>query len=220
MKSVRLLIFDLDGTIADTLEDITASVNFALTRLGRPPVPRDAVRRFVGDGLDALLSRALGDRVESLADARGIYIVHHSRHQGDRSRLYPGVAETLYFYRSIPLALISNKTMDFVQPLLDRLGIGTTFRMVIGADSGLPLKPAPDAVLRILQDLQVPAEQAAMVGDGTTDVRAGRAAGITTCAVTYGYRSEEELRQAGPDHLVHAITDIRELFRPETTATA
>jgi phosphoglycolate phosphatase len=214
MKPVRLLIFDLDGTIADTLEDITASLNFALTKLGRPPVPLASVRRFVGDGLDALLLRALGDRAEFLDDARGIYTVHHSRHQGDRSRLYPGVAGTLRFYGAIPLALVSNKTLDFVQPLLDRLGIGGTFRVVIGADSGLPLKPAPDALLRILKDLDVPPAAAAMVGDGTTDVRAGRAAGVTTCAVTYGYRSEEELRQAGPDHVVHAMTDITRIFMP------
>lgn len=214
MKSIRLLIFDLDGTIADTLEDITASLNFALTKLGRPPVSLASVRRFVGDGLDALLLRALGDRPEFLDDARGIYTVHHSRHQGDRSRLYPGVAETLRHFDAIPLGLISNKTTDFVQPLLERLGISGVFRVVLGADSGLPLKPAPDAILRILKDLQVQAADAAMVGDGTTDLRAGRAAGVTTCAVTYGYRTEEELRQAAPDFVVHAMTDIKGIFRP------
>ncbi|MDA8098043.1 MAG: HAD-IA family hydrolase [Nitrospiraceae bacterium] len=215
MKLVRLFIFDLDGTLVDTLEDITASVNYTLTKLGRQPLAMDQVRRFVGDGLTALLTRALGDRQEFLADAEGIYTVHHSRNLSVRSKLYPGVAETLEQFGSMPMAVVSNKTKDFVQPLLDNLGIGRRFRMVLGADSGLPLKPAPDALLHIMRTLGVPAEDTVMVGDGTTDIRAGKAAGIATCAVTYGFRSEAELRQAGPDQVIHAFGELKNFFRAQ-----
>ena len=213
MQPVRLFIFDLDGTLVDTLEDITASVNFTLTKLGVRPVPVQAVRGFVGDGLAQLLLRALDGRDGLLADATGIYTVHHSRHLADRSRLYPGVRETLDRFRAVPMAVVTNKTADFVTPLLDALGIGGLFRMVLGADSGLPLKPAPDALLHVLRTVGAPKEQSVMVGDGVTDLRAGKAAGVVTCAVTYGFRNEEQLRAEGPDHVIHAFPELTGLFR-------
>ncbi len=216
MKPVRLIIFDLDGTLVNTLEDITASVNFTLGRLGRPPLPMDAVRQYVGDGLTTLLSRALGGHDDLLKEAAGIYTVHHSRNLVVRSRLYPGVRETLDRFRSIPLAVISNKTEEFVRPLLEGLGIADRFRMVLGADAGLPLKPAPDSILHIMRSLEAPRDRTVMVGDGTTDMRAGRAAGVTTCAATWGFRSEAELRTAEPDLVIHSMPELADHFLPET----
>lgn len=214
MKPVGLFIFDLDGTLVNTIEDITASVNFALTKLGRQPVHLDRVRQFVGDGTAQLLSRALGDRQEFLDDALGIFTVHYSRNLSVRSRLYPGVQETLEHFRQVPQAVVTNKSRELSEPLLETLGIRRYFRAVIGADSGLPLKPAPDAFAKLLQDLSVPSRDAVVVGDGTTDIDAGKAAGITTCAVTYGFRAEDLLRRTGPDHVIHAFAELRDLFRP------
>jgi len=216
MKPVGLFIFDLDGTLVDTLEDITASVNFTLQKLGRPLVPLDKVREYVGDGVSMLLVRALGGREELLDDAKGVYAVHHSRNLVVRSHLYPGVKETLEHFRSLPMAVVTNKDREFSEPLLRDLGILPYFRMVIGADAGLPLKPAPDAFLRILRETGVSPELAVVVGDGTTDVIAGKAAGITTCAVTYGFRPEAQLRTAGPDHVVRAFSELTTLFTPAT----
>jgi phosphoglycolate phosphatase len=215
MRPISLIIFDLDGTLVDTLADIAASVNFTLSRLGRPPLPVDKVRQYVGDGLTVLLTRVLGGADGSLKEATDIYTAHHRQNLAVRSHLYPGVRETLEHFRSIPLAVVSNKTADFVQPLLQGLGIAGYFRMVLGADAGMPLKPAPDALLHIMEVVKVPKDRTVMVGDGTTDMRAGRAAGVTTCAVTYGFRSEEELRQAGADVVIDAITGLAERFAPE-----
>jgi phosphoglycolate phosphatase len=214
MKPIRLFIFDLDGTLVNTLEDITASVNFTLTRLGRPPIPLETVRQFVGDGITLLLTRSLGGRADLLEDALGIYTVHHSRNLAVRSRLYPGVRETLEHFRALPMAVVTNKGHDFSEPLLEQLGIRRYFTMLIAADDGVPLKPAPDALLRIMDRLAVDKGQSVMVGDGIQDIEAGKAAGITTCAVTYGFRSEEALRRAGPDHLIHALPELRTLFAP------
>jgi len=214
MKPIGLLIFDLDGTLVNTLEDITASLNFTLQKMGRPPVPLDRVRQYVGDGIEMLMTRALGGRDELLADAIGVYKVHHSRNLVVRSRLYPSVKETLEHFKVLPMAVFSNKTLEFVQPLVENLGIARFFRMVLGADAGLPLKPAPDAIFHIMRALEVPKEETVMVGDGTTDIEAGRAAGVTTCAVTYGFRTGEELRTAGPDYVIHALSDLKELFVP------
>ena len=124
--------------------------------------------------------------------------------------------ETLEYYRTLPMAVITNKTMEFSKPLLDRLGIGHYFKLVIGADHGLPLKPAPDAVLKIMAEFNVPKERTVIVGDGTTDVRAGKAAGIITCSVTYGFRPEEELRKEGPDYIISVLADLRKIFAPAT----
>ena len=113
------------------------------------------------------------------------------------------------------MAVISNKTTEFVVPLIERLGIAHYFKMVIGADYGLPLKPAPDSVQRIMDECGALKERTAIVGDGTTDVRAGKAAGIITCSVTYGFRSEEELRKAGPDYVIHSLLELKTLFAPD-----
>ncbi len=215
MKPVNLLIFDLDGTLVNTLEDIAASVNFTLQKLGRPVIPIDAVRLYVGDGIEMLMQRALGSRDEFLSDAVGIYKVHHSRNLVVRSRLYPSVTEVLEHFCGLPMAVISNKTSDFVQPLLDGLKISRYFSMVLGADSGLPLKPAPDAIQHVMAKFGAPKDLTAIVGDGTTDVRAGKAAGVITCSVTYGFRSEEELRKAGPDYLIHSLSELKTLFIPD-----
>jgi phosphoglycolate phosphatase len=214
MKSIGLLIFDLDGTLVNTLEDIAASVNHTLGRLGRGPLPLETVGRYVGDGLTMLLERALGGRTDRLAEAKRVYIEHHRRNFVVNSSLYPGVRETLEHFRSLPMAVITNKDREFSEPLLTRLGIIQYFKLIIGADAGLPLKPAPDSILKILGDVNVPKGRAVIVGDGTTDVIAGRAAGITTCSVTYGFRSEEELRKAGPDYVIHELSELKNLFVP------
>jgi len=161
------------------------------------------------------MRRALGDREEFLSEAVGIYRVHHSRNLVVRSRLYPGVVEVLEHFRPIPMAVISNKTSEFVLPLLDGLKISRYFSRVLGADSGLPLKPAPEAVQKIMAEFRAPHDRTVMVGDGTTDVRAGKAAGVITCSVTYGFRSEDELRRAGPDHVMHSLSELTALFAPE-----
>lgn len=215
MKRIGLFIFDLDGTLVNTLEDITASVNFTLTRLGRKPIPLDTVRGYVGDGTTMLLTRALGERPELLDDAVGMFRVHHSRNLFVRSRLYPGVRETLEQFRALPMAVITNKPREFCAPLLDHLGISGFFRVIIGADAGLPLKPEPGAVLHVLNAVGVPADRAAFVGDGTADIKAGKAAGVTTCAVTYGFRPEDELRSVGPEYVIHEFSELQKLFALE-----
>jgi phosphoglycolate phosphatase len=215
MKPISLLIFDLDGTLANTLEDIAASLNHALGRLGRSPLPMETVGRYIGDGLEMLLTRALGGQSGPIEDAAAIYIEHHRRNLVVSTSLYPAVKETLEYFKSLPMAVITNKPGEFSEVLLDRLGIHKYFTLVIGADNGLPLKPAPDPILKILTDLGVAKERAVIVGDGATDVIAGKAAGIMTCSVTYGFRSEKELKKTGPDYVIHTLSELKALFKPE-----
>ena len=215
MHPISLLIFDLDGTLVNTLDDIAASVNHALSALGRAPLSSDRVRQFIGDGVRTLLIRALEGDKNHLADVLVLFKEHHRSHFLAHSVLYPGVRETLEHFKGLPLAVISNKSSEFIDPLLAHLGIARYFETVIGAGQGIPLKPAPDALLSIMTGLGIPREQTVMVGDGTTDIQAGKAAGVITCAAAYGFRSETELRQLGPDHLIHDMRELRELFLPE-----
>jgi phosphoglycolate phosphatase len=165
-----------------------------------------------------LVQRALGGKREFLADAVAVYKDHHRKNLVVNSHLYPAVRETLEHFKAVPMAVITNKTREFSEPLLERLGIRQFFRLLIGADDGLPLKPAPDSVLRIMDEFKTPRDLTLMVGDGTTDIRAGKAAGVITCSVTYGFRPEEELRAVGPDYLVRDLAELKELFVPEPAA--
>ena len=214
MTPIGLLIFDLDGTLVNTLDDIAASVNHTLERLGESPITLDAVRRYVGDGIEMLMQRSFKGKTGRLDEAISIFKDHYRLNLVVRSSLYPSVKETLEYYRTLPMAVITNKAMEFSKPLLDRLGIGHYFELAIGADHGLPLKPAPDSVLKIMKAFNVPKERTVIVGDGTTDIRAGKSAGIITCSVSYGFRSEEELRKAGPDYIISVLSDLRKIFVP------
>ena len=214
MRVISLFIFDLDGTLVDTLDDITSSVNFALGRLGRPPLPAVVVRGYVGDGITTLMQRCLGGSAGQLDEAVALYKNHHRNNLVVRSALYPAVSETLKYFQPVPMAVISNKSVEFIQPLLDGLGIGRYFRTIIGADSGLLLKPAPDALLKVMHDINAPKERTVMVGDGAADVASGKAAGVITCSVTYGFRSAEELEKTGPDYLIHDFSELKRLFAP------
>ncbi len=215
MQTIGLLIFDLDGTLVNTLGDIAASVNHVLSRLGRERLPAERVRAFVGDGVRTLLVRALGGDESRLSEALALYREHHRAHLVVHSSLYPGVLEILEHFKDLPLAVISNKATEFIAPLLDGLRIGGYFANIIGADQGIPLKPAPDALLRIMSQTRVAATRTVMVGDGTTDIRAGRAAGVITCAAAWGFRSDDELRREGPDHVIHEVRELTTLFIPE-----
>lgn len=212
MKPIGLIIFDLDGTLVNTLEDITASLNYTLARLDRPPLEVSTVQQYVGDGLSRLLERALGGQTDRVDEAVTIYKEHHRKNFTAHSALYPSVNETLEYFKALPLAVITNKNTEFCDALLEKLGIRHYFKQTIGADAGVALKPSPDALLQVIAEQGVPKERTVMVGDSVADVQAGKAAGVATCAVTYGYRSEGELRLAKPDYIIQSLAELTNLF--------
>ena len=214
MKSEQpfdLYIFDLDGTLVNSQYDLCDAVNHALDQLGRPRIAVAQMPALLGEGITRLLERVLDtDDAALVAEARRHFDHYYHRHYTDKTRPYPGVEAVLDHLAFAKKAVCSNKYHPFTQGIIRTLGLERYFGMVLGAQPDrYRLKPAPDAIRLILDELDVPPARALIVGDSTHDIEAGKAAGIATCAVTYGYRPATLLRSADPDWI---INDIRELM--------
>ncbi len=173
--AVDLIVFDLDGTLADTLPDLTAAANFACHRLGLPEHSPKAIRGMIGGGERKLIQRLVGpahqDRGEECLE---LYLDHYTRHNGELSRAYPGVVGTLERLQGKRLAVLSNKLWRLTQQALDAMGLARFFVAVRGGGANLPLKPAPDQLLALTADMGVGPSRTLMVGDKTADIQAGR----------------------------------------------
>ncbi|MBL8754682.1 MAG: HAD hydrolase-like protein [Planctomycetes bacterium] len=202
-------LFDLDGTLADTLADLAASTNHVRALHGLPAAPLAAVRTFVGDGARTLLRRALHEilpeaaaaAAELLDRAFAEYIAHHERQCTGHATLYPGVRDHLRHLHGLghPLAVVTNKPERFARPLLVHLGLAPLLGAIVGGDTLPQKKPDPAPVQFALHCLSAEARTATMVGDGVQDLRAGKAAGVRTIACLFGYGDPAALRAEGAD---------------------
>jgi phosphoglycolate phosphatase len=214
----RAVIFDLDGTLADTLATIAHVANLALESLGLPPHPVDAYRTMVGDGIVKLCERALPPGAEHrheemLARTREYY----ARHRTEGARLYPGILDVLQELRrrSVRLAVLSNKLDDLTHGTLHDLGVHHLFAAILGQRDRAPPKPDPAGAEWLLERLAVPRETVLYVGDTGTDMRTAGAAGLIPVGALWGFRSAEELRLSGARHLVREPREILDLFEGE-----
>lgn len=211
---VDLIIFDLDGTLVDSLKDLATSVNFALRTLGLSELPIEAIAASLGEGSDLLMRQTLGpERLALVGRALELFRSHYAKHLLDSTCLYPGVRETLERFRGKKKAIVSNKSYNFTLEIVKGLGIVEHFDLILGVDSILHRKPHPEPVEKVLHKLGGRREAAIMVGDSPLDVEMGRRAGILTCAVTYGWRPREELLKAGPDVILDDIRELMNLLR-------
>jgi phosphoglycolate phosphatase len=187
--SAALLVFDLDGTLADTKQDLSGSVNHVRHEFGLPALDDDAIARMIGDGARALVERALGELASGKIIDQGLelFLAYYREHMLDRTTLYPGVEDTLDVLDRCTLAVLTNKPYRFSRHLLEGLGILDRFVVVYGGNSFDRKKPDPVGLHRIIEDTGMPASSAWMIGDSAVDVRTGRAAGVRTCGVSYGY---------------------------------
>ena len=213
-RHIDLVIFDLDGTLVDTRADLTAAVNHTLEKLALPPLSTEQVCRYVGDGLETLLSRALGLQHGDLVDnAVRLFRDYYGLHLLDRTRLYPGVRETLEHFRGKRKAIVTNKPLAFSKRILAGLEIESHFEVILGGDSTVQRKPHPEPALKVLTLTGVDPRLAAMVGDSPADIEMAKQAGLYSIGVTYGLRSAEEVRAAGPDLLLESLPELRHHLR-------
>jgi len=208
-KQIDLLMFDLDGTLAATGRDLANSVNYIRGTLGLDPLDDAYVYSRVGYGTDYLvrqsLPQAYDGRFEEILDR---FLKHYEEHLLDTTVLYPNVKEVLEHFRSKKKAVVTNKRLQFSVALLKGLGIESDFDVIVGGDCGLEKKPDPSSLHHVLETVGVPADKALIIGDGEPDIKAGKAAGVHTCAVTYGLCNAAELLATKPDF---AIGDLKEL---------
>ena len=210
-RHVEVLMFDLDGTLADTRADLTDAVNAALARLEMPPLSMEQVCRYVGDGVHALLSRALGpEHRDFIEEGIRFFREHYGVHMLDQTRLYPGVRETLEYFQGKRRAIVTNKPLEFTVRILKGLEIDVHFDLVVGGDSTVKRKPHPEPARKVLGATGVEARLAVMVGDSPADIEMAKRAGIYSVGVTYGLRPAAVLQAASPDLL---LDDLRELQR-------
>ena len=193
-KSV--IAFDMDGTLIDSAGDIGAAVNRMRASFGLAQLPRESVVRMVGNGARVLVARALADVPDAdLDDAFRRYRHEYDTHLVDETRLYPGIPDALEALKSVGfrLAVFTNKPYASTLFILKELGIDGFFPVVVGAHSGFPLKPAPDALYHILKETESDAAGSWMVGDNWTDIDSGHAAGFRTAYCTYGYGAPDRI---------------------------
>lgn len=207
-----LLIFDLDGTLVDSLPDLAAAVNAALNDLNLPPCDIGAVAQFVGNGSYVLCERVLAHlgQDKNAADAlHERFLARYGECSGRYSRLYDGVAQglTQLAQAGFTLALATNKPERFVGDILRRFGIDR-FAVVVGGDTLPQKKPDPLPLLRICQTLSVDPSRSFMIGDSKNDVQAGKNAGIATLALSYGYNHGEPIAHARPDRVFDSFGDL------------
>lgn len=211
----RLLVFDLDGTLVDSKEDLAVAVNVAIESFDLPPLPHATIYGYVGDGASALIRRALpGDRADLLPRALDRFLAYYRRHLLDTTRPYPGVADALRRWSgTYRMAVLTNKPVAMSETILSELSLARHFFEVRGGDSFETKKPEPEGLLNILKSAGVPPEETVMVGDARNDVLAGKAAGTVTCGVTYGLGSES-FNDHPPDFTVDRFPDLFARIRP------
>ena len=206
-----VLIFDLDGTLIDSKQDIADSLNYALAREGFATLPDSKIEELVGHGAKTLVRDALGNPSdEALGRVFLTFWNYYHDHLLDRTRLYPGVLDFLEEFQHLPKAVVTNKPELFSKKILEGLGVRSHFRWLIGGDTLAVQKPNPEVFAPIFRDLGTESS-GVMVGDSHVDIECGRAAGLQTCAVSYGFRPRHELLAYRPDFLIDAFSEFSAL---------
>lgn len=209
---MRALIFDLDGTLVESLPGIAASLNRALAQHGLPGQSHANVRGFIGDGMAKLIQRALAttSRLDLTESVLKFFAADYAASWASGTSVYPGMPELLANLeaRSVPLAVLSNKPHTFTVEIVEKLFPNTNFTVVLGSRESLPHKPDPTGALEIANALKTAPKDCTIIGDSTMDLDTAKNAGMKSIAVTWGYHDRERLIQA--DHIADTIEQLAE----------
>ena len=218
--SIKLVIFDLDGTLIDSRLDLVHSVNAALRHIGRNELPDDVIASYVGDGAPILIQRALGGEIVDEALVRKgleFFLSYYRAHKLDHTTVYAGIEQALKIIQDgtngMPrkMAVLSNKPVVPSRAIVEALGLGGFFTQVYGGNSFATKKPDPEGARKLLEESGVRPEDAAIVGDSHTDVETGRNAGLWTVGVTYGF-APQTLADSSPDVVVDHPAELASVF--------
>ncbi len=209
----KLIIFDLDGTLLNTIADLAHSTNFALESNGFPTHEIEEYKYFVGNGINKLFERALpeGEKSEeNIAKVRNVFLVHYDRHNADHSRPYEGMVELLeqLLKKGIKLAVASNKYQAATEKLVPHFFPTVSFVAILGQREGINPKPDPTIVHDILSVANVTKEETLYVGDSNVDMQTAINSGVDACGVAWGFRPVAELGAYHPKYIAHKAADI------------
>jgi phosphoglycolate phosphatase len=214
---IKLIIFDLDGTLVDSSIDITNAINYAIAPFGIQPLSVKNTKDLVGEGITRLMEKLVESHKSEIRN--GInkeilvkrFLEHYSAHLIDNTTVYPKVKETLEGLKDYKKAVISNKRESLSIKILNDLDLLKYFDLVLGSDSTPEKKPSPVPVRYVMERLNVSEKESIIVGDSNFDIEAGKAAGLKTIAVTYGYRPLELLKNA--DYMINSFDEIIECLK-------
>lgn len=223
LDNIKLIIFDLDGTLVDSAKDISNALSHAVKPFGLGTITVEETASLVGDGLTRLVEKFIAahnefakyrEQVESIKNKLlEDFISYYSKHLTDFTVPYPFVREILEKLNGYKKTVISNKREALVKEILEHFGILNFFDVVLGGDSFEEKKPSPVPIRKVLEMFALNPEEAAIVGDSELDIQAGKAAGIATIAAAYGYRSKEFLKEA--DYIIDSIDELTEILNPK-----
>lgn len=220
MKRPEMVLIDLDGTLVDSVPDLTFCVDEMMKELDMPLRGEARVRTWVGNGVERLVRRALTDSLDGEPEdelfqrAYPIFLRLYAENTSGRSQLYPGVREGLDYLRSagFKLGCVTNKAEQFTLPLLDDMGIRDYFAIVVSGDSLAEKKPHPLPLLHAAEFFGVEPANALMLGDSMSDVKAARAAGFNVVCMSYGYNHGIDIREANPDAVLDSMAELGTLL--------
>lgn len=211
----KAVIFDLDGTLVNTLSDLSHSMNFGLSKLNLPGRTEEECREMIGNGVRIFAQKALPEgRQDMLDDLLSIMRAHYAMHCCDNSRAYDGISDVLRELktRAILLAVITNKPDDMAVRVVEHYFGKCTFSCILGIREGRATKPDPSGTIEILDKLDIKTNECLFVGDSDVDIQTAKAAGIRAVGVSWGFRDVETLCQAGADVIIDKPEEILELI--------
>ena len=217
MQKIKLVIFDLDGTLLNTISDLAHSTNFALEKNGFPGHPIDDYRFFIGNGINKLFERALPENEkteENIMRIRKSFLPYYDAHNTDYTKPYEGIHELLTTLQSegYMLAVASNKYQAATEKLIKYLFPDIIFTAVLGQRENIPVKPDPAIVHDILKIANISPEEAIYIGDSGVDMQTASNSKVTSIGVTWGFRPHEELVTAGANYIADTTTEILALL--------
>jgi phosphoglycolate phosphatase len=220
IRKPEMILIDVDGTLVDSVPDLAWCVDEMMKQLGMPARGEASVRNWVGNGVERLVRRALinqldGEPEEELFEkAYPIYLELYADNTSKRSYLYPGVREGLDYLKvaGYKLGCVTNKASQFTIPLLKELGVYDDFENIVCGDTLPEKKPHPLPLLHSAEVLGVKPENALMLGDSMSDVKAARAAGFQIICLSYGYNHGVDIRESNPDAVIDSMVELKELL--------
>ncbi len=220
LKTPELVLIDVDGTLVDSVPDLAFSADQMMLQLGLPERGEDAIRHWVGNGIEKLVKRTLVNNLDDEPDAElfdkalPIFWQIYENNICVRSRLYDGVIEGLDYMKSrgYRLGCVTNKARSFTVPLLEQIGIAPYFEVSICGDDTARKKPDPLPLLTAAGEMQVTPNNSLMLGDSKSDVLAARAAGFQIICMSYGYNHGEDIRRYEPDAVIDSMIELKDLI--------